>query len=283
MPALVDLHLHTTKSDGLWRPTEVVRFCKKTGFSAISVTDHDTVAGVEEAMEAGEDCDVEVIPGIEISSFFEGKEFHILGYFIDYEDKRFRARLKRLKEKRKERAAKIMEKLNNLGFSLSMRAIRKNVHGDCIGRAHVADALVAAGCVKSRDEAFNLYLNIDGPAFVEKEELSSEEALDMIRKVGGVGVIAHPGMFYEEDKLRKLISLGIDGIETIHPRHDKKIVAKLRRTVSKYGLLETGGSDFHGDEKGQDFMRTLRIPYKVVLDIKSKTGKSRGMNEGIGF
>ncbi len=242
-----DLHLHTNYSDGIFSPEELLQKAKQAGISFLSITDHDNVDAIEEAIEIGTSLGIEVIPGVELSAEMNDHEVHILGYFFDYRNQEFEDYLKRFRRHRIERAKKIVKKLNCLNVPLSYDDVMDVVKGDVsVGRPHVAYALQNRKFVESYYEAFAKYLADEKPAYVKKENITPKQALQLIANAGGLSFIAHPGKTVKTDEIFEMIHIGIDGIEIIHPSHSDKDTSYLQAIAGQYFLLESGGSDFHG-------------------------------------
>jgi hypothetical protein len=238
-----DLHIHTTYSDGLLTPDEVIKVAFQKGLYAISITDHDTVAGIRKF----ENSQVKVIPGIEFGCVFEGEDVHILGYFSKYFLPKISEKVSFLKEKRTERCSEIIKKLNNQGLKIDMEDVCIYTQNGLIGRPHIARALIERGYVHSMREAFDLYLNRGCPAYVERCSLSIEETIDLIHEEGGIAVLAHPGLIKRKEIIDYVIKEGIDGLEVIHSKHTHEDVVYFLSLAKKKNLLITGGSDSHGD------------------------------------
>ena len=251
MNGKVDLHMHTTHSDGVYSPAELVTKAKELGLDAISITDHDNINGIEEAIEAGDSMGIDVIPGVEISSEFNGREVHILGYFINHKDLEFKRYLHFFREERVKRAERILTKLDSLGLHLTMEDVMAVAKNSAIGRPHIAKAMCEKGLVSSYYEAFNKYIGNGCPAHEKKVHLSPESAYKIITDAGGLSFIAHPA-FMQEDILKDLIEAGVDGIEVFHPSHTAQKVKFYKGIVSEYYLLESGGSDYHGGQRNDD-------------------------------
>jgi len=243
-----DLHTHTNASDGYYSAEELVRKAKENGIEILSITDHDSTNNIEQATEAGRDLGVEVIPGVEISSDLRGAEVHILGYFIDINNKELEHYLQFFREERIKRAASIVRKLNNLGFEITLDDVLEQSKSSAVGRPHIAQAMLEKKIVSSYYEAFNKYIKNGGPAFEKKVHLSPQSAFKIISDAGGLSFIAHPGKM-PEGLVKELIEAGADGIEVIHPSHDENLVRFYRGIVNEYFLLESGGSDFHGGKR----------------------------------
>lgn len=245
--------MHTHCSDGTLAPAELVRKAAEAGLRAIAITDHDTVEGFAEACEAGAEHGIEVFSGVELSTETEGKEIHLLGYGFDPASEPLQRMLRGLEKDREERARAMVDRLRELGVAISYQAVRARAKGRAIGRPHVAEVLVAKGCVSSFQEAFEKYLRDDGPAYVAKNAPSTAEALARLHEVGGIGVLAHPGQWTSEELVRRLVEQGLDGIEVFHPSHPRWLMSYYEQTAQRFSLIETGGSDYHGhrprDEK----------------------------------
>lgn len=259
-----DLHTHTTASDGLHSPSDVVRIAKAAGLGAVAVTDHDTVAGLAEAMDEGRRIGIEVVPGIEISTVAEGKDIHILGYFIDAADQRFLERLAGLRDVRNRRNDMIVDKLVELGVSITMEEVRA-VAGEMrlaanakreagsIGRPHIAEVLIRKGVVATMSEAFDRYLAEGAAAYTNPPRVHPTEAIDWIADAGGTSVIAHPGLYGNDGLVEAIVKHGARGIEVFHSDHGEEEESKYAALAEKHGLIATGGSDFHGTRQGQIF------------------------------
>ncbi|MEN3038752.1 MAG: PHP domain-containing protein [Candidatus Kryptonium sp.] len=267
----VDLHLHTYYSDGVYSPSEVVMKAKENGLDVISIVDHDTTDGLEEAIETGKEVGVEVIPGIELSSSINGTDIHILGYFINWRDENFQVYLRVFRELRSQRAKRIVEKLNALGIPLKFENVIEIAKSSPISRVHIASALVKYGFVNDFHEAFSKYLSPGCPAYEKNIELSPRKAIKLIADVGGLSFIAHPAKLISESDLASLIELGIDGIEVIHPSHNDDLVKYYRSIANEYFLLESGGSDFHGGlRQDERCIGIYTVPYKFVETMKQR-------------
>lgn len=244
----IDLHLHTTASDGTDTPSEVVRIAFEKGFEAIAVTDHDSMNGVEEAAQAASALGMKMIPGVEISATGE-REVHVLGYGMT-RCEILEGHLARMREQRSERMRQMVYRLNRIGVGITLKQATRGATG-AVGRSHLARALVFRGDARDVRDAFNRYLAPGRPAFVPREKLSVEDAIQMIREAGGISVIAHPGQersdgYWSRERLQPLIAAGLAGLECYHPSHNAQQSADLVNTCRELGLLVTGGSDYHG-------------------------------------
>ncbi len=247
----IDFHMHTTYSDGHYTPFELIKKVSSLNIDIISITDHDSVNGLEEAIGIGKDFGVEVIPGVEMSTDVEDKEVHLLGYFIDINNSELKKYLSFFRDERYQRALRIVKKLNAIDIDISIDDVLEVTTSSAIGRPHVAIALMRKGIVNDYYEAFEKYLRDGAPAYERKIHVSPQSALKIINDAGGLSFIAHPGHL-KESVLMTLINSGVDGIEVIHPSHNSYQRKFYRGIVNQYCLLESGGSDFHGGEKGDD-------------------------------
>lgn len=248
----IDLHVHTTASDGTMSPTEVVRYAKNKGLRTIAITDHDTIEGIAEGLQAGSDVGLEVIPGVELSVDFAKGTMHVLGYYIDHTNAELQDKLTVVQQARAERNLIMVEKLRGLGIAIDLSEVKEAPEHGQIGRPHFAYTMVKKGYVQNIQDAFNRYLGKGGPAYVEKFKFPPEEAMHFIIKAGGVTVLAHPFTLNLpqqkdlEDVIVKLKAQGLDGIEAYYPEHSEGQTKVYRTLAKKHGLLLTGGSDFHG-------------------------------------
>lgn len=275
----IDLHIHTTESDGSLTPSQVVRYAKEKGLKAIAITDHDTIHGNEEAIKEGISAGVEVIPGVEISVDYSPGTMHMLGYFITTEDPILNEKLTLLQDSRADRNPKIIEKLNKLGLSLTYDEVVQVSGGGQVGRPHIAQILMKKGYTKSIKEAFDKYLGKGAPAYLDKFRLSAVEAITMITDAGGIPVLAHPFTLHLKSSdeldalLKKLVNQGLQGLEVYYSEHDERKTSSYRLLAKRYNLAITGGSDFHGKNmKGIDLgtgRGNLKIPYTVLENLKT--------------
>lgn len=253
----VDLHTHTTASDGVHAPAELVRIAAERGLDVLGVTDHDTVAGVAEAARAGAAAGIEVVAGIEVSSRHDGRAVHVLGLFVDPEDATFREVLARAKAQRLWRARGIVERLNDLGYELDWSEVEAQAGGDVVARPHIARALVARGYVRRVGDAFTAELIGDGGrALVRRDLPSPAEAVALIRRAGGAAVLAHPAITHHAghavgvdlELVESMAAAGLAGLEVDHPDHNPRAREHARTAAERFDLVPTGGSDFHGHE-----------------------------------
>lgn len=250
----IDLHIHSTASDGTLTPTEVVKEAKKQNLAAMALTDHDTVAGIPEAMQAAISENIILIPGIELSCHAFGKEIHMLGYFLDYEDTVFLERLEELRINRANRNNRMLAAFQEDGFPITMEKLQHGNPDTVITRAHFARVLVEEGIVSSKDAAFKKYLGAGKKYYLPRSEIKPADALKYIKEAGGVAVLAHPFEYQLSKKdlialIEELKELGLGGIEAYHSSHYQQQSAYLREMSRRYHLAATGGSDFHGSNK----------------------------------
>jgi 3',5'-nucleoside bisphosphate phosphatase len=266
-----DMHMHTHYSDGAYSPSSVVELARQNGITTIAVSDHDTVAGIEEAIGTGDRLGVEIIPGIELSAYHESREIHILGYFIDIRHERLLTFLSMCRNERIKRAREMVNRLNDLDIPVSIDTVLDAVGDRSIGRPHIANAVMQTGMVKSYPEVFHKYLAYGRPAYVEKFHLTVQDAIDLIALTGGLSFIAHPSDAIGETVLLDFIKKGLDGIETIHPSLSKQNSQYYRSLVHEYSLLESGGSDFHGGRRGdEDILGKYVIPIDFVDAMRKR-------------
>lgn len=268
----VDLHLHTTASDGAYSPGEIVRMAWQRGLRAIAITDHDSTEGVEEALQATRFIPIMVIPGVEISTDIPKGEIHILGYYVDHRQPELRDILARLREGRQQRARKMVEKLNLLGMPISWERVQAIADGGAVGRPHVAKALMEAGYVASVQDAFALYIGREGPAYVERFKMTPAEAVALIARLGGLPVLAHPGTIPSlESWLPELLAAGLVGLEAYYTGYTAEMTAGLLRLAARHGLVATGGSDFHGqDVVPEAVLGEPPVPFSVVEELLAR-------------
>jgi predicted metal-dependent phosphoesterase TrpH len=280
----VDLHLHTTASDGVLTPSEIVRYAKGKGLQAIAITDHDTIEGCEEGLSEGERIGFEVIPGIEISAEHSPGSMHILGFFLDIHHPLLNERLEYLQKARAERNPKMVAKLNQLGIKVSYEEVLRASGGGQVGRPHFAHVLLEKKYVRSFQEAFDRFLKKGAPAYVDKFRFTSKEALHFIHEARGVAVLAHPNTlgvnrYSELERLiLQLVDEGLQGIEVYYPEHSAVEVAQYNALADRYSLLSTGGTDYHGIEGNELDIGVgrgeMKLPYSIVENMKALRNRS---------
>jgi len=271
MEGRADLHMHTTHSDGVFPTVEIVRRAKESGLTIISITDHDNVTAVDEALEAGERLGIEVIPGVELSAGVGEQEVHILAYFFDHKNQHLLDHLTFFRMERMKRAERIVEKLNGLNVPLTLDAVLERAGRGSVGRPHIATALYEEGLTDSYHEAFYKYIGNGKPAYEKKHQVSPQAAIELIASAGGLSFIAHPGNNLDEGVLLEFIKEGVDGIEVIHPSHSPERVMHYSGIVNEYFLLASGGSDFHGGRKNdQELMGKYYISLDHVQEMRRR-------------
>ena len=278
---LIDLHTHSTCSDGLLSPVELVDLARTAGLRALALTDHDTVDGIGEALEHGRSIGLEVVAGLEVSAWHDHIPMHILGYCFDPGHAGLRERLERVQQGRHERNVRIVEKLRQLGIDVSMELLGEISGRGQTGRPHIARMLVELGAVPTVELAFTRYLRRGAAAYMERFRYRADEAIAMIGEAGGVAVLAHPSAIDPapaslEEVLAGLKRAGLTGIEALYPGHSAKTVRQLRRLAEKLDLLITGGSDFHGDRRSGAVLAGgssgILVPYRLLEEMKARAG-----------
>lgn len=266
---IADLHIHTTASDGLLTPTEVVEWAIIKKVRAIGITDHDNVKGINEAIYASLHLSIEVIPGIELNCQYLDEEVHILGYFIDYKSKKLEEKLEFIRDCRHNRMIKIISKLNSMGVRVDFENLKINNNNTSIGRPHIARVLVEKGYASNIKSAFDKYLGRNRPAYVERYKLSVGEAIGLIESIGGVSVLAHPGLIAKKNYIDEILDLGIKGIEVYHTKHDINTTSELLKLATERKLFITGGSDCHGMFiKNEPILGNVFVDYLLVQQMK---------------
>ncbi len=268
----VDLHIHTIHSDGSSTVEQVLDAASKKELAAIAITDHDCVDAYPVALEIGSRLNIEVIPGLELSSEIEGTDLHILGYFIDIDNPTLQQKLGEMKEARYFRARKIVENLNNQGLDLRFETVLTTAGIGAIGRPHIAAALLKEELVYSFREAFDKYLGYGLPAYVEKYKMQPGEVFGLIKQAGGVPVLAHPGVTGIDDRIPEFIRAGVQGIEVYHSEHTSANRQNYIKIARRNGLAVTGGSDFHNSSHNKSEIGAPRVPYGSVKSLKEKLG-----------
>jgi len=254
----VDLHMHSTASDGALPPHEVVAAAQRAGLSAIALTDHDTVDGLASAQRAGAELGVRVVPGVELSAVDDGDEIHVLGLHLSHPESLASA-LAELRETRRERAKTTVAILNSLGVPVTLDAVFAAAGDGAVGRPHIARALVAGGWARDFRDAFDRWLGTGKPACVEKRTVTFAEAARLIHDAGGLAVYAHPGGGASRADLEELASLGLDGVEVRHPSHTADEIARLGALAADLALVPSGGSDWHGAPEGYRALGSMKV------------------------
>ncbi len=277
MSAVVDLHLHTTASDGRLRPADLVDLVAGKGLQVISVSDHDTTEGLNEAYAAAQKHPgLRIIPGIELSTDIPGDELHMLGYFFDREDPKFQEILKRFRQGRLERGRMIVEKLAEYGLHVEWERVQEIAgEGTSVGRPHIALALVEAGYFKEPKDPFMEYLGRNGLAYAEREKMTPEEGVRMLADVGGVAVLAHPaGLADLDDKVAELKAAGLVGMEVHYAMYTPETIERLLDVAQRHDLIPCGGSDYHGlGNTGEQLPGLLGPPMETVERLEAAASK----------
>ena len=278
----IDLHIHSTASDGSLTPADIIDHAQKLNLAAIAITDHDSVDGSKEALQIDIPPSLHFLTGVEISAahppFFPGSgSFHILGYAIHLDNRDLNQALRKLQDARKNRNPEILKRLNKLGFRISLEEVNQEVGEGQLGRPHIAYAMLKKGFVASINEAFDKYLGNAGPAYVDKDRIECEQAISIIRAAGGVPVLAHPALLNIENNqkldalLHNLVKIGLAGIEVYYPGHSPQQIRQYTELAKNYGLLMTGGTDFHGsitpDTKMGSGDGDLFVPYTLYKEL----------------
>lgn len=275
---LIDLHVHTTASDGTFSPKEVVEYGIQKGLSVMAITDHDTIAGIEEAIKSAEKTNLMIVPGVELACRYQGIEIHMLGLFLDWKDETFARRLFDMRERREKRNEKIIAKMQEDGIAISMEKLIFEEKNTVITRGHFARFLEQEGYVTSKKEAFDRYIGIGCPYYFPREYVSPREAIRWIQEAGGLAFLAHPYLYgFSEGEvkgmLRKLKEEGMDGLEAYHSSASQGQSLVLRQYGKEMGLMISGGSDFHGSNKPDVDLGcgrgNLHISYDVYDRIKN--------------
>lgn len=263
----VDLHVHTTASDSLLSPQAVVERAEALGFSAIGIADHDTVAGLVNAQHYVKN--VEIVPAVELSCFYAGLDIHLLGYFVDYRNIEFNQFLATVQKSRRERAEKIVKNLAIQNIAVELERVLELAQGGSVGRPHIAQAIVEKGYAASINEVFYRFIGYHCPAYVPKMEITPSAGVRLIKKFGGVPVMAHPGIYRKDELIDALIPEGLAGIEVWHPEHSTSETQRYLALARAKGLCATGGSDCHGGIKGKIYLGEVKVPRHYYLELKN--------------
>ncbi len=269
----VDLHMHSTASDGTLPVDELMSLAASVGLKRLALTDHDTTAALDRAQVVSRELGMECIAGIELSAEYGGKEVHVLGYFLEYHDQTFQTQLEKFRFIRYGRAQAILEKLKDLGMPLEWSRVLEIAGDAAPQRPHIAQALKERGYVETIKQAFDLYINNEGPAYVHSEKVTTEQAIDLIRSVGGLAVLAHPTYTSNMEEVVGLAArAGLTGLETHYGFYDEETVARLLHLAAKYDLVPTGGSDFHGRSDGGQLPApgARFVPPAVIDQLKQR-------------
>jgi predicted metal-dependent phosphoesterase TrpH len=276
----IDLHVHTTASDGRYSPAEIVRRAAVLGLAVIGISDHDTVEGIVPALEAAKAYpSLVVIPAVELSTDVPKGEVHMLGYFVDYTSVEFKSNLDRMRFSRFERALKMVEKIRRLGLDIDWQRVQEIAGEGILARPHIAQALLEKGYVTSFQDAFIKYIGRRGPAYVEREKVTPKEAVELILKAGGLPVMAHPLTVGDpEETIVALKLVGMVGLEVYYARYTSEDISHMLGLAQKYGLIPTGGTDYHGiDDANETMMGGIDVPMQSAERLIA-LAKERGLN-----
>ncbi len=279
MTNYIDLHTHSTASDGIYSPTVLLHKAKEVGLRILALTDHDTTDGLEEAIQTAQTLDIDLIPGIEINTDVGGGEVHVLGYFLEFWRPEFQAILKILRDARVRRGQRMVELLNEHGVNITWERVREIAQGS-VGRPHVAEALMEAGYVQTIGEAFDRFIGRDCYAYVPRYKLTPKDAVHFIASANGLPVIAHPIELPGLDELRSwlpdLCEAGMVGLETYYGPYTPENVRDLLALAHEYKLIPTGGSDFHGPGIHPTPLGGHYVPFEAVEGLQAEAAKRRG-------
>ncbi len=268
-----ELHAHTSASDGQHTPAELVVLARALGLDLLAITDHDTTEGIGPAREAARGA-ITILAGIELSAEDEGGDVHVLGYGILPEDQALQIALAEFRARRIARAQQMVERLNALGLPVTWERVDALAAGGSVGRPHVARALIEAGHVESVRDAFDRYLYSGGPAYVPRKRLAPEDAIGLIHRAGGAAVLAHPGVLPDwRGMVERLAVAGLDGVEVAHPKNDESVRLNLRGLAVRYGLIMTGGSDFHGKAISASMLGSVEAPPGAVEALRARAAQ----------
>lgn len=270
MSEYVDLHLHTTLSDGKKTPDELLEIVRRVQLAAFAVTDHDTLDGYRGICRLLRPDDPELISGVELSALAGDRDLHILAYFVDPDDSGLREALAAFKKRRDDRGEEMVAKLNQLGVRVTFEAVKKAAGDGVVGRPHIAEAMVACGAVNSYEAAFQKYISNSGPAYIPKARMMPDEAIDLTHRSGGVAVLAHPFLDDMYKHLPQLVEMGLDGLEVYHYTHTARQVEQGLGFVRQYGLAPSGGSDFHGRQSRSTGVGSQRVPITVLEGLQER-------------
>jgi len=272
-----DLHVHTTASDGTLTPAEVVRTAAAKGLAALAITDHDSVEGIADALSAAREITAApaVIPGVELSAVHDGRDVHLLGYFVDHTDEALARHLSDLRDARRARASAIVEALGAAGYEITLDDVLALSDGGAVGRSHVARALVRRGHADDVADAFRRLLGRGRPFYVPKDVRTPSEVLSVILDAGGVAVLAHPGVTGVDDLIPSLVREGLAGLEAYHPEHDGGQRDHYLAYATKLGIIVTGGTDYHGKTSAPHLdLGALDMPAGVLSALYRAAGRA---------
>jgi predicted metal-dependent phosphoesterase TrpH len=279
----IDLHAHSTASDGTMSPAELVQYAHQKGLSALAITDHDTIDGIAEEVATGNILGIEVVPGIELSVKYRDINVHLLGYLFNCQHRQLHTALKLLQTGRVERNKKIIANLNTFGFAIEFAELKESAGAGQNGRPHIARLMIEKGFVRTMDEAFEKYLGHGRLAYASRFILGVKEAIALIKNAGGAAVLAHPLQLDKQvDNLstvvRRMCDLGLDGIEVYYPNHSRQFRKRLMLLAKEYCLLMTGGSDYHGSIRPGTTLaggKNVSVPAELLVKLKQRVAENR--------
>lgn len=275
MSGYIDLHLHTSCSDGVLSASELLVYVRSAGLAAFSVTDHDTLAVYPQLKELLHEDDPELITGIELSVVVAEDDMHLLAYMFDPGHVEMNQAIEDFQERRNRRAREMVEKLNELGLGVSFAEVAARASREVIGRPHIAEALYHGGYVASYEEAFHRYIGNGRPAYVPKSRMSPGQAIEIIHRAGGLAVMAHPYVNNMQKYIEELLPLGLDGLEAYHYTHTRPQVSQMLHLVDRFGLVATGGSDFHGRDERNAGVGSQRVPASLLVAMRRRVENVR--------
>lgn len=270
----LDLHVHTTASDGTLTPAELVSRAISSQISTLAITDHDSVDGVDQAMQAAKNSPLTVIPGVELSALHEGRDVHILGYFIDHRDSGLRDRLTQLREARRQRAGSIVAALRDAGYELTLDEVLELSAEGSVGRSHVARALVSRGHAPDIAQAFERFIGRGAPFYISKPVTEPADVIRLVRSAGGVAVLAHPGVTRLDDAIPDLVNAGLQGLEAYHGEHTPEMQKRYADLARRHSLIVTGGSDYHGPQSSGPSLGSIEMPAHVLPDLFARAART---------
>lgn len=276
MAGNVDLHMHTTHSDGTWEVSRLLEVVRQSDLVAFSITDHDTLAGYREAIGLLQPDDPELVPGLEMSVAVGDSDMHMLAYFVDAENDALNRAIIEFGDERNRRGERIVEQLNDLGLNLPLEAVIQEAAGSALARPHIAQAMVDKGLVDSFEGAFRKYIGNKGPAYIPKSKLAPKDAIDLVHAAGGVAVMAHPYINGMHNHVIEMAGLGLDGIEAYHYSHSNGQVREIKRLAKKNNLLLSGGSDFHGRMRYEAEIGAAEVPCEYLEALRDRAKEIRG-------
>jgi predicted metal-dependent phosphoesterase TrpH len=275
MPARIDLHIHTSLSDGRTSPSKVVEIVRAKALAAFAISDHDSLEAYHDLKSFVPGNDPELITGVELSAGQGGEDIHILGYFVDLNSKRLNEAINDFKSERNRRALKMLKELNKLGIDVSMNLVREIAGKSAVGRPHIADALVRVNAVKNYESAFRKYIGHGGPAYIPKLNLTPKDAISLIHQARGLAFLAHPGIAGAVRYIDEFVRYGLDGVEVFHPLHSSDMRNRLKNIAAERSLLASGGSDYHGRRGHYGMIGSQPVPAGLLETMKNKL-KERG-------